>query len=98
MQALRLYVSAANQAAMGVCLLELRDGVLKIAVGDRLDDADLVRITSSLQRSNHEVQKVEVEPWDRAELTRLMREQSEMAGERLLRLLIALAKDPDDAM
>jgi type II secretory ATPase GspE/PulE/Tfp pilus assembly ATPase PilB-like protein len=98
MQSLRLYVSSANQAAMGLCLLEIRSGILRIAVGDRVDDADLVRITSALQRANHEVLGVEVEPWDRAELTRLMREQSEMAGERLLRLLAALSKDPDDAM
>jgi len=98
MQSLRLYVSSSNQAAMGLCLLELKSGVLRIAVGDRMDDADLVRITSALQRANHEVTGVEVEPWDRAELARLMREQSEMAGERLLRLLAALSKDPDDAM
>ena len=97
MQALRLYVSAANQAAMGVCLLELRNGVLRIAVGDRLDDADLIRITNALQRANREVLKVEVEPWDRAELSRLMREQSEVAGERLLRVFAALSKDADDA-
>ncbi|MFY9288727.1 MAG: ATPase, T2SS/T4P/T4SS family [Alphaproteobacteria bacterium] len=98
MQALRLYVSSANQAAMGLCLLEVRNGVLRIAVGDRVDDADLFRITSALQRANRDVESVDVEPWDRAELARLMREQSEMAGERLLRLLSGLAKDPDDAM
>ena len=98
MQALRLYVSAANQAAMGVCVLELRNGVLRIAVGDRVDDADVIRITDALSRANHEVEKVEIEPWDRAELAKLMREQSELAGDRLLRLLAALSKDPDDAM
>ncbi|MGE3623008.1 MAG: GspE/PulE family protein [Bdellovibrionales bacterium] len=98
MQSLRLYVSAAQQAAMGLSLLELRKGILRIAVGDRLDDADLLHITEALQRSNHEISKVEVEPWDRAELARLMREQSEVAGERLLRILAALSKDPDDAM
>jgi general secretion pathway protein E len=98
MQALRLYVSSSNQAAMGICLLELRDGILKIAVGDRLDDADLVHITTALERANHHIAKVDLEPWDRAELARLMREQSEMAGERLLRMLAGLSKDPDDAM
>ncbi|MDD5586035.1 MAG: ATPase, T2SS/T4P/T4SS family [Alphaproteobacteria bacterium] len=97
MQALRLYVSVANQTAMGLCLLEMRDGILRIAVGDRVDDADLLRITNALQRANHEVQKIEVEPWDRAELARLMREQSEVAGERLLRIFATLSKDPDDA-
>jgi len=97
MQALRLYVSVAIQAAMGICLLELREGVLRIAVGDRLDDADLLRITNALHRANREVLKIEVEPWDRAELARLMREQSEVAGERLLRVFATLAKDPDDA-
>jgi type II secretory ATPase GspE/PulE/Tfp pilus assembly ATPase PilB-like protein len=98
MQALRLYVHSAAQAAMGLCLLELRKGVLRIAVGDRIDDADLLRISQSLARANHKVESVEVEPWDRAELARLMREQSEMAGDRLLRILASLARDPDDAM
>jgi type II secretory ATPase GspE/PulE/Tfp pilus assembly ATPase PilB-like protein len=98
MQALRLYVPSASQAAMGLCLLELSQGVLRVAVGDRVDDADFLRITQALARAGHKVRSVEVEPWDRAELTRLMREQSEMAGDRLLRILIALARDPDDAM
>ncbi|NTU76999.1 MAG: Flp pilus assembly complex ATPase component TadA [Alphaproteobacteria bacterium] len=97
MQALRLYVPVAHQTAMGICLLELTDGVLRIAVGDRLDDADLLHITGALQRANHEVQKIEVEPWDRTELARLMREQSEVAGERLLRIFASLSKDPDNA-
>jgi type II secretory ATPase GspE/PulE/Tfp pilus assembly ATPase PilB-like protein len=98
MQALRLYVPSAVQAAMGLCLLELRKGVLRIAVGDRVDDADLLRISEALGRANHKVESVEVEPWDRAELARLMREQSEMAGDRLLRILASLSRDPDDAM
>ncbi len=97
MQALRLYVSVANQTAMGVCLLELRDGVLRIAVGDRVDDADLLRITNALHRANRDVLKIEIEPWDRAELARLMREQSEVAGERLLRVFATLSRDSDDA-
>ncbi len=97
MQALRLYVSVANQTAMGLCLLDLKDGVLRIAVGDRVDDADLLRIAAALQRANREVLKIDVEPWDRADLARLMREQSEVAGERLLRVFAALARDPDDA-
>jgi type II secretory ATPase GspE/PulE/Tfp pilus assembly ATPase PilB-like protein len=98
MQALRLYVPSATQAAMGLCLLELRKGVLRIAVGDRVDDADLLRITESLSRASHKVESIDAEPWDRAELARLMREQSEMAGDRLLRILAALSRDPDDAM
>ena len=97
MQSLRLYVSAANQAAMGVCLLELKEGVLKIAVGDRIDDADIVRITNALKRSKRAVNSIDVEPWDRGELARLMREQSEVAGDRLPRILGSLARDPDDA-
>jgi type II secretory ATPase GspE/PulE/Tfp pilus assembly ATPase PilB-like protein len=97
-QALRLYVPAAQQAAMGLVMMDLRDGVLRIAVGDRLDDADLKRIVGALERAHCEVVKVDVEPWDRAELSRLMREQAEMAGERLLRLFAALTKDPDNAV
>ncbi|MBV8061938.1 MAG: Flp pilus assembly complex ATPase component TadA [Alphaproteobacteria bacterium] len=98
MQALRLYVSSSQQTAMGLCLLELREGVLKIAVGDRVDDADLLRITTSLERAHYLVKNVDIEPWDRAELARLMRTQSEMAGERLLRILASLSRDADDAL
>ena len=98
MQALRLYVPSAMQAAMGLCLLELRAGVLRVAVGNRVDDADFLRITESLARAKYKVKSIDVEPWDRAELARLMREQSEMAGDRLLRILAALSRDPDDAM
>ncbi len=98
MQALRLYVPSAIQAAMGLCLLELRQGVLHIAVGDRVDDADYLRITEALARVDHKVKSLEIEPWDRAELARLMREQSEMAGDRLLRVLGELSRDPDNAV
>ncbi|NCC02720.1 MAG: type II/IV secretion system family protein, partial [Proteobacteria bacterium] len=98
MQSLRLYVSVATQAAMGLCLLELKDGVLRIAVGDRVDDADLLRVSASLARAHHQVDKIEVEPWDKTDFARLMREQSEVAGERLLRVFSMLSKDPDDAM
>ena len=98
MQALRLYMPSAQQAAMGLCLLELREGVLRIAVGDRVDDADLLRISESLARAHYIVRSIEAEPWDRAELSKLMREQSEMAGDRLLRILATLSRDPDDAM
>lgn len=97
MQALRLYVPVPQQTAMGVCLLELKEGVLRIAVGDRIDDADLLRISDSLERANHQVDKINVEPWDRADLIKLMREQSEVAGERLLRLFAALSRDADNA-
>jgi len=98
MQALRLYVPSASQAAMGLCLLELRQGTLRVAVGDRVDDADYLRITDALARGAHKVKNIEVEPWDRAELARLMREQSEMAGDRLLRILGELSRDSDNAM
>jgi len=97
MQALRLYVPVSLQTAMGLCLLELKEGVLKIAVGDRLDDADLLRISNALERASHQVDKIDIEPWDRADLIKLMREQSEVAGERLLRLFSALSKDSDNA-
>ncbi|MGB4100461.1 MAG: ATPase, T2SS/T4P/T4SS family [Alphaproteobacteria bacterium] len=98
MQALRLYIPAAVQAAMGICLLELRAGALRIAVGDKFTPDDSARVIEALERGRRKVTKVEIEPWDRAELTRLMREQSEMPGERLLRILASLSRDPDDSV
>ncbi len=98
MQALRLYVPAAAQAALGICLLDLRDGVLRIAVGDKLEQEELDQITEALIKGRRRLDRVELEPWDRAELTRLMREQSEMPGERLLRIFASLSRDADDSV
>ncbi len=98
MQALRLHVPSPVQAAMGLCLLELRKGILRVAVSDRVDDADFLHISNSLAQAKYKVDKVEVESWDRAALLRLMREQSEMAGDRLIRTFAALSRDPDNAM
>ncbi|MEJ0062477.1 MAG: ATPase, T2SS/T4P/T4SS family [Alphaproteobacteria bacterium] len=97
MQALRLYIPAATQAAMGICLMGLSGGVLRIAVGDRLHQEDMDRLTAVLTTARRKVERVEIEPWDRAELTRLMREQSEMPGERLLRIFSSLSRDSDDS-
>ncbi|MBP7253439.1 MAG: Flp pilus assembly complex ATPase component TadA, partial [Alphaproteobacteria bacterium] len=98
MQALRLYIPAATQAAMGICLLDLRDGVLRIAVGDKIEQTEIDNITEALIRGRRRIDSVEIEPWDRAELSRLMREQSEMPGERLLRIFATLSRDADDSM
>ncbi len=98
MQGLRPYVPAATQAAMGLCLLELRDGTLRIAVGDPLTETELARVVDALRQANREVVNVEIEPWDRTELTRLLRDQSEVASDRLQRLFASLSRDPDNAM
>jgi type II secretory ATPase GspE/PulE/Tfp pilus assembly ATPase PilB-like protein len=97
MQALRLYVPSATQVALEICLLQLRDGVLQIAVGDKLEQHEIDKITDILLKSRCRLERVEIEAWDRAELTRMMRAQSEMPSERLLRVLARLSKEPDDS-
>ena len=97
MQSLRLYVPTSIQTAMGICLLDLKEGVLRVATGDRFEDSELERIILALKRGKCEVDQVEVEPWDRAELTRLMRDQTEVASERLVRIFASLSRDPDNA-
>jgi hypothetical protein len=50
MQALRLYVPTSIQTAMGVCLLDLKEGVLRIATGDRFEESELERVILALKR------------------------------------------------
>lgn len=97
MQNLRIYVPTSMQAAMGICLLELKAGVLRVATGDRFEQSELDRILAALRRGNCVIDKVDIEPWDRAELGRLMREQTEVASERLIRTFATLARDADNA-
>jgi general secretion pathway protein E len=96
MQNLRLYVPSSMQVAMGICLLDLKDGILRIAAGDKFEDHELEQVMQALKRGNCVVDQVEVEPWDRAALSRMMREQTEVAGERLIRIFATLARDPDN--
>jgi type II secretory ATPase GspE/PulE/Tfp pilus assembly ATPase PilB-like protein len=98
MQALRLYVPSSLQAAMGICLLGLTGGVLRVAVGDALNDAEQEKILNALRMANRPVDRLEIEPYDRAALQRLMRDQTENASERLIRLFASLARDPDNAL
>jgi general secretion pathway protein E len=98
MQNLRLYVPSSTQTAMGICLLDLKDGVLRIAVGDKFDQQELDQVLQALKRGNCAVEKVDIEPWDRAALVRMMREQTEVAGERLVRTFAGLSRDPDNGM
>lgn len=97
MQSLRLYVPTSIQTAMGICLLDLKEGVLRVATGDRFDESELERIILALKRGKCDVEDVEIEPWDRAELARLMRDQTEVASERLVRIFATLSRDPDNA-
>jgi type II secretory ATPase GspE/PulE/Tfp pilus assembly ATPase PilB-like protein len=97
MQALRIYVPTSVQTAMGICLLELKDGVLRVAAGDTVEENDLERLIMALRRGKCQIEKVDVEAWDRAELARLMREQTEIASERLVRIFAGLSRDSDNA-
>jgi general secretion pathway protein E len=98
MQNLRLYVPSSSQTAMGICLLDLKDGVLRIAAGDKFEQPELDQVMQALKRGSCVVEKVDVEPWDRAALARMMREQTEVAGERLIRTFAGLSRDPDNGM
>ncbi len=81
---------------MGICLLDLKDGVLRIAVGDKFDEAELERVMQALKRGNCVVDKVEMEPWDRGRACPPYARANRNRSERLIRIFATLSRDPDN--
>ena len=95
-QELQIYVPATEQAALGICLLDLRNGVLRIAAEGPVQQADLTRIEQAVRTAGVALRKSVVEPWDRQRMLKFQKENADIAGDRLVRILSDLQRDTDD--
>src|SRR5262245_27372042 len=79
---LRAVLPVQSWLPLSIHLIGLRDGVLRIAPLHDLNDRQLETLFSTANRSGFHVERVEVEVWDRKELTDTLRSVHDLSADR----------------
>ena len=83
---------------ISIHLIGLRDGVLKIAPLNDLNQRQIDALVSTANRSGFRVDKVDVEMWDRAELLETLRSVHDLSADRCEKTLAQWLSDTDNGL
>ncbi len=83
---------------LAIHLIGLTDGVLKIAPLHELNDRQIESLISTASRSGFHVEKVEIEVWDRKELTDTLRSVHDLSADRTEKTLSLWLDDTDNGL
>jgi type II secretory ATPase GspE/PulE/Tfp pilus assembly ATPase PilB-like protein len=83
---------------LSIHLIGLRDGVLKIAPLNDLNERQVSALMSTATRSGFQVERVEMEVWDRAELLDTLRSVHDLSADRSEKTLSQWLGDVDNGL
>lgn len=83
---------------LSIHLIGLRDGVLKIAPLNDLNERQVSALMSTATRSGFQVERVEAEVWDRAELLDTLRSVHDLSADRSEKTLALWLADTDNGL
>lgn len=83
---------------LSIHLIGLRDGVLKIAPLNDLNQRQVDALISTANRSGFRVDKVDIEMWDRAELLETLRSVHDLSADRCEKTLAQWLMDTDNGL
>lgn len=83
---------------LNIHLIGLRDGVLRVAPLHDLSDRQIQSLQSTATRSGLHVDRVEIELWDRKELTDTLRSVHDLSADRCEKTLAQWLIDPDNGL
>ncbi len=83
---------------LSIHLIGLRDGVMKIAPLNDLNQRQIDALISTATRSGFRVDKVDVEMWDRAELLETLRSVHDLSADRTEKTLAQWLSDTDNGL
>lgn len=83
---------------LSIHLIGLRDGVLKIAPLNDLNQRQIDALVSTANRSGFRVDKVDIEMWDRAELLDTLRSVHDLSADRCEKTLAQWLLDTDNGL
>jgi type II secretory ATPase GspE/PulE/Tfp pilus assembly ATPase PilB-like protein len=83
---------------IGIHLIGLADGVLKIASLNDLNDRQIETLKSAVARSRFRIDKIHVEMWDRAELLETLRSVHDLSADRCEKTLSLWLSDTDNGI
>lgn len=83
---------------LSIHLIGLRDGILKVAPLHDLNERQIKSLVSTANRSGLHVERIEVEVWDRKELTDTLRSVHDLSADRCEKTLSLWLRDPDNGL
>lgn len=95
---LRAVLPVQSWLPLRVHLIGLRDGILKIAPLHELNDRQIENLISTSKRSGFKVERVELEVWDRKELTETLRSVHDLSADRCEKTLALWLADTDNGL
>ena len=96
--ALRSILPVQTWLPLNIHLIGLQDGVMKIACLDELNESQLETLKSTAVRSGFNVDKIEIEMWDRAELLKTLRSVHDLSADRSEKTLAQWLADTDNGL
>ncbi len=95
---LRSILPVQSWLPLSIHLIDLRDSVLRIAPLHELSERQIKTLTSAAQRSGLNVERVEVEMWDRAQLVQTLRAVQDLSADRTEKTLAQWLADVDNGL
>lgn len=95
---LRSILPVQSWLPLSIHLIGLRDGVMRIAPLHDLNDRQLETLLSTASRSGLNVQRIEVEVWDRKELIETLRAVHDLSADRCEKTLALWLSDGDNGL
>jgi|GEM_PF-184827 len=95
---LRTVLPVQSWLPLSIHLIGLRDSVLRIAPLHDLNDRQVDALISTTRRSGFNVDRVEIEMWDRAELIQTLRSVHDLSADRCEKTLSLWLLDTDNGL
>lgn len=95
---LRAILPVQSWLPLSIHLISLRDSVLTIAPLHELNERQLNALMSTARRSGFDVDRIEVEMWDRAELLETLRSVHDLSADRCEKTLSLWLNDVDNGL
>jgi type II secretory ATPase GspE/PulE/Tfp pilus assembly ATPase PilB-like protein len=95
---LRAVLPVQSWLPLSIHLIGLRDAVLRIAPLHDLNDRQIENLFSTANRSGFHVERVEIEVWDRKELTDTLRSVHDLSADRCEKTLALWLADSDNGL
>ena len=95
---LRSILPVQSWLPLSIHLIGLKDGILKIAPLHELNDRQMNALVSTARRSGFNVEKVDAEIWDRAELMETLRSVHDLSADRCEKTLAQWLADVDNGL
>ncbi len=83
---------------LSIHLIGLKDGILRIAPLYEMNDKQIDSLISTTRRSGFHIEKIEIEVWDRKELTDTLRSVRDLSADRCEKTLALWLGDTDNGL